>query len=84
MGSSKENKANEVVSVSTDALKDKLNRVYQGRRGQGNLSADTLNPGLFDYLWDLKEKALMERRSSVEVPGNWLDELQDDAQRRSS
>ncbi len=84
MGSSKDDKPKELVSVSTDALKDQLNRAYQGRRGQSKLNADGLNPGLFDYLWDLKEKALMERRSSVEVPGNWLEELQDDAPRRSS
>lgn len=84
MGSSKENRPVELVSVSTDALKDQLNRAYEGRRGQGKLNADGLQNGLFDYLWDLKEKALMERRSSVEVPGNWLEELQEDAPRHLS
>jgi hypothetical protein len=32
--------------------------------------------GLFEYLWDLKEKALMDRRAKVDVPRNWLDQLE--------
>jgi hypothetical protein len=40
--------------------------------------------GLFEYLWDLKEKALMEQSKSVEVPSNWLEELSENAQSRRS
>ncbi len=84
MGSVNNKKQHELVSVSTDALKDRLNRVYAGRRSQGKLLTDGIPQGLFDYLWDLKEKALMERTTTVEVPGNWLEELEDDAPRRHS
>lgn len=38
--------------------------------------------GLFEYLWDLKEKALLERRSTVEVPSNWLQELEEQQSNR--
>lgn len=79
MGSANNKK---LVSVSTDALKDQLNRVYAGRRSQGKLLTDGIPQGLFDYLWDLKEKALMEHNATVEVPGNWLDELEHDAPQR--
>jgi hypothetical protein len=33
------------------------------------------NPGLFDYLWEVKELAIVEKRSSIEIPSGWLEEL---------
>lgn len=62
---------NNMVSVETQALKDKLNaRFTLMHQGQGDL-----NTGLFNYLWDLKERALMEHKDQVNVPSNWLSEL---------
>lgn len=63
-----------MVSMKTAALKDRLNNLYgtlkqsQGRKAEA---------GLFDYLWDLKEQALKEGKSLVDVPETWLDELED-------
>jgi len=66
----KETKDSRVVSVNVEALKERLNTLYTSRR--------TLSrAGLFEYLWDLKERALMEGANSVEVPSNWLDDLDD-------
>ncbi|MBX9685924.1 MAG: hypothetical protein K2X27_04430 [Candidatus Obscuribacterales bacterium] len=66
--------ANEkLVSVRTSDLKERLNRLYKGMRGS---SARKTDSGRFDYLWDLKELALMEGRSSVDVPETWLEEIE--------
>ncbi len=64
----------QLVTVSTSTLKDRLNRLYDTRKGQAKTISHS---GLFEYLWDLKELALMERKSSVEVPSTWLDELEE-------
>lgn len=64
----------QLVTVSTSTLKDRLNRLYDTRKGQVKTISHS---GLFEYLWDLKELALMERKSSVEVPSTWLDELEE-------
>ncbi|MDX1989279.1 MAG: hypothetical protein SFV17_21515 [Candidatus Obscuribacter sp.] len=78
MTNSNNGKANEksqaMVSVETGNLKERLNKLYDCRRGA---SKQLVQEGLFEYLWDLKEKALLEKRSTVEVPGNWLDELEE-------
>lgn len=61
-----------MVQVSTAELRIRLNRLYNRMRsasGQGDL-------GRFDYLWDLKELALMEGRPTVDVPETWLDEME--------
>lgn len=59
-----------LVSVNTAELKARLNRLYSvGKRGRRT------ELGHFDYLWDLKELALMEGRQSVDVPETWLDEI---------
>ena len=63
-----------LVKVNTTTLKDRLNRLYDSRRNNSNPLS---NEGLFEYLWDLKELALMEGRSDVEVPGTWLEELEE-------
>lgn len=77
MGSAKK-KGSEMVAVSTDTLKDSLNKVYDSRRGHSKMQHLSGMPeGLFEYLWDLKEKALLERRNTVEVPSNWLQELEE-------
>ncbi len=63
----------QAVKVNTSTLKERLNRLYDTRRHNTTLFP---NDGLFEFLWDLKEMALMEGKSSVEVPGNWLEELE--------
>jgi hypothetical protein len=58
------------VSVEIDSLRDRLNKLYNGR-------LTLANQGPFEYLWDLKEKALMEGSKIVDVPSTWLDDLED-------
>jgi hypothetical protein len=71
-----ESKDSKLVSVEVNTLKERLNRLYTSHR--------TLDrPGLFEYLWDLKERALMEGSDRVEVPSNWLDDLEDTNQVRT-
>ena len=65
-----------LVTVSTTDLKARLNRIYKGMRGK--------EAGRFDYLWDLKELALLEGRKSVDVPETWLDELETDYNRANT
>lgn len=64
-----------LVNVATDSLKDRLNRVYDALRSRPQTLS---NSGLFDYLWEMKELALLEGRSTVQVPTTWLEELEDD------
>ncbi len=66
--------ANEkLVKVNTADLKERLNRFYRGMR---SASGNRLDSGRFDYLWDLKELALMEGRQSIDVPESWLEEIE--------
>jgi hypothetical protein len=58
-----------VITVSTKSLKDQLNLAYDAKRKK---KAQLNN---FDSLWDLKEKALLEGKSSIDVPRTWMDEL---------
>lgn len=77
MGSSNLNssvRTEKMVTMKTDLLKDRLNRVYN-RAHKGDDKA-LAQDGLFEYLWDLKEVALLEGKTSVELPKNWLDELE--------
>ncbi|MBU6454276.1 MAG: hypothetical protein KGS72_21035 [Cyanobacteria bacterium REEB67] len=87
MGTDKKLTDKELISVETDVLKERLNKVYQHRRDHSlighkgrnaGLHAGDASQGVFEYLWDLKERALLEHRASVEVPGNWLAELEED------
>lgn len=70
--------APKLVTVSTDNLKEKLNFMYDTMRGRPRALSSS---GLFEYLWDLKELALLEGRQSVKVPTAWLAELEDDFDR---
>jgi uncharacterized protein with von Willebrand factor type A (vWA) domain len=58
--------------VSTQTLKEKLNNFYALSKAQLSLVPQREH---FDYLWDLKEKAIIEGKSSIEVPEEWLSEL---------
>jgi hypothetical protein len=58
--------------VSTEHLKQKLNYFYALSKAQLNLVPQREH---FDYLWDLKEKAIIEGKANVEVPEEWLSEL---------
>ncbi len=60
-------------SISTSALKEKLNSFYASARS--NLSVQSQKEH-FDYLWDLKERAILEGRQNVEVPEEWMTELE--------
>ena len=66
-------KAPNLVTVPTNNLRDRLNRLYDAVRG--NPRTHTMW-GRFDYLWDLKELAVLEGRNSVQIPDHWLDELE--------
>lgn len=76
MGSAKfSNQENiKLASVSTNTLKERLNGIY---RTMQRRPETMITPGLFEYLWDLKELALLEGKPSVEVPEPWLAELED-------
>lgn len=76
MGSSNQNSKRDaaVITVETDLLKDKLNLVYSSLHGQKRNSIS--HEGLFEYLWDLKEMALMEGKNSVDLPSSWVEDLE--------
>jgi hypothetical protein len=70
MGSSlKKDGSESLVTVTTSALKERLNQAYDANRKKQT----QLNN--FDSLWDLKEKALLEGKKSIEVPQTWMEEL---------
>jgi hypothetical protein len=71
-GSTPRNKE-QLTTVKTDQLKERLNRLYGAVRT--NMSAFS-HWTRFDYLWDLKELAVLEGRNNVEIPEQWLDELE--------
>ena len=71
-----------LITVTTDVLKVRLNRVYSQLHTSTDMRTSTKSlsqEGLFEYLWDLKEMALLEGKSTVELPKNWLDELEQDS-----
>jgi hypothetical protein len=62
-----------MVTLPTNQLRDRLNRIYDAVRG----NSKTLQAwGRFDYLWDLKELAVLEGRNNVQIPDAWLEELE--------
>lgn len=67
--------ANEkLMSMKTADLKSRLNQLYRGiKSAKAGSRPDTSR---FDYLWDLKELALMEGRQSIDVPETWLEEIE--------
>jgi hypothetical protein len=58
-------------SVPLALLKEKLNAVYRQAKAQSG--APFLER--FNLLWDLKEKALLEGKEAIDVPHDWLSEL---------
>ncbi len=67
--------SSELVKIEVDNLKQSLNHAYKTRKNNRNILS---HDGLFEYLWDLKEKALIEGQKSVEIPTSWLEELDSD------
>jgi len=65
------NQNEKLISVKTADLKSRLNKMYTGLRASGRADLSR-----FDYLWDLKELALMEGRQTVDIPETWLDEIE--------
>lgn len=68
----------DLIQVDVSSLKSRLNHVYQTRRSNGRSRSNRsiLNhDGLFEYLWDLKELALIEGKEQVEIPSAWIQEL---------
>jgi len=63
-----------LVALSTDVLRNRLNSMYTVLRTQPLVK--TSRSGMFEYLWDLKEVAVLEGKKSVDVPIAWLDELE--------
>jgi hypothetical protein len=60
-------------SISTSTLKEKLNSFYASARSNLAMHAQKEH---FDYLWDLKERAILEGKQTVEVPEEWMTELE--------
>jgi hypothetical protein len=63
----------QLVSVKTDHLRERLNKLYDVVRGNPKTYSYW---GRFDYLWDLKELAMLEGKGNVHIPDSWLDELE--------
>jgi hypothetical protein len=61
-----------MISVDTSQLKEKLNRMFTAMHGS---KADRSNDRVFDQLWDLKELAILEGKKTIELPSQWLSEL---------
>jgi len=59
--------------VSTCSLREKLSFMYARSKLK---NARFYQPRYVDYLWDLKETALVTGETSVEVPEEWLKELE--------
>jgi hypothetical protein len=59
------------VNLETTQLRDRLNRVYSVMKSRRNLC----DSQAFFALWDLKEQALLENKTSVCVPATWLDRI---------
>lgn len=59
------------IQIETKHLQEKLNQFYYNAGGVRSQA----KPQCFHDLWDLKELAMLERRSTVEVPERWLQEV---------
>jgi hypothetical protein len=64
--------AEAMISVETSQLKEKLNRMFTEMHGS---KADRSHDSVFDRLWDLKEMAILEGKKTVDLPSQWLSEL---------
>jgi hypothetical protein len=60
------------VSIETGVLKDKLTTAYANLRQSGQSMMSVKH---FEDLWDIKERALLEKQASVIVPSGWLSHL---------
>jgi hypothetical protein len=60
------------VSIETGELKKRLTDAYANMRLRGQSPMSVKH---FEDLWDIKEKALLERQSSVVVPSGWLTKI---------
>jgi hypothetical protein len=60
-------------TIDVRILQDKLNSLYYRTRGKHQTAGQ---PRHMEYLWDLKEMALIAGKSTVEVPKEWLTELE--------
>jgi hypothetical protein len=67
--------AQAIVSMQTSQLKEKLNQVFNGIHGRQTGSRAIPRDAAFDKLWDLKESAILEGRATVELPSQWVAEL---------
>ena len=63
----------QLISMRTEHLRDRLNRLYDAVRANARSNNYWCR---FDYLWDLKELAVLEGRNAVWIPENWLEELE--------
>jgi hypothetical protein len=61
-----------IITIATTSLKKRLNDAFVNLHGKGALAKHDAN---FDRLWDLKESAILEGKRTVELPGQWLSEL---------
>ncbi len=61
------------VSIETGVLKNRLTEVYENLRLRGKSAMAVKH---FEDLWDIKEKALLERQQSVVVPSGWLSQIE--------
>lgn len=66
-----------IISIETTSLKKRLNDAFVTLHGKGGHAKHDPN---FDRLWDLKESAILEGKKTVELPGQWLTELDEIAQ----
>lgn len=80
MGSSQHSGDLKLTTVTTEQLRERLNRIYDAMRRNPRLVPNT---GLFEHLWEMKEVALLEGRSHVQVPSGWLDALEQDVSGQS-
>ena len=62
-----------MVTIETTNLKQRLNDAFVNLHGKG--SPSSMHDANFDRLWDLKESAILEGKNTVELPGQWLSEL---------
>lgn len=64
------------VTVETAMLKSKLTQAYAALRAKGQ-SMNTIDH--FQDLWDLKEQALLQHKSRITVPSEWLYKVEEQA-----
>lgn len=64
------------VSIETGVLKNRLTAAYENLRMNGQSMTAVRN---FEDLWDIKERALLEKQQSVIVPSGWLSQLDEAA-----